>query len=583
MTHENTPYRPERHAPVPAMDGAAGRRPDRSRCAAPRTAVVLLGAVLGAALGAVPAYAWWDDIYGNSAHFIGPSVEFESLGYWNVTEGDSVTVRFGKYNNLLMDSNMAFSTRECKTCTINKAVAGTDFNTATGSASFPGNGHPRVSSDFTIRTIENNKIDGKRCFYIDIDWNGKVNYTNFLNWLVKHTKSGRQTHVMCILDDDNVPTTSPQKVGVSIDNASVEEGGAMTFTVSAPVAAGGAFTVQPAFSHATTESGDFTANTPELAFAGTGAESKTFTVQTTEDTAIEGTESFDVALTLVSKSFTGTIGLGKGRGTIRDDDYPELTISDASAVEGGSLRFTLTLDDAIPPGYSTFYVQPAITAGTATANSDYVAAKPALVRFAGTKGETKTVSVTTLADTVRNEPDETLTLSASGVSSAPVITTDTGTGTIRERTYTDANKPALSVTGGGERQRGQLGELDGDPEQGHQRPLHGDAGLHRHRHQDVGLPGDRRLAAELCRHRERGQDDHHRRPEGRQERERRDRAARPHGRPPGPGGRHRDRQRDHQKRRRAGWGRHWLEALLRDDGRFRHRGRRRRNNRLPLV
>ena len=446
-THSTPCHRTNNNSSANPPRGPA-RRPDRARRAAPRTPAVLLAAFLGAALAAVPAFAW-DDIYGNSAHFIGPSVEFQSLGYWNVTEGDSVTVRFGKYNNLLMDSNMAFSAKECTTCTMEKAVAGTDFNTATGSASFPGNGHPRVSSDFTIQTIENDKIDGKRCFYIDVDWSGKVNYTNFLNWLVKHTKSGRQTHVMCILDDDNVPTTSPQKVGVSIDSASVEEGGAMTFTVSAPVAAGGAFTVQPAFTHATTESGDFTANTPELAFAGTGSESKTFTVQTTEDTAIEGTESFDVALTLVSKSFTGTISLGKGRGTIRDDDYPELTISDASAVEGGSLRFTLTLDDAIPPGYSTFYVQPAITAGTATANSDYVAATPALVRFAGTKGETKTVSVTTLADTVRDEPDETLTLSASGVSSAPVIITDTGTGTIRERTYTDANKPALSVSGGG--------------------------------------------------------------------------------------------------------------------------------------
>ena len=448
MTHENTPSRPERHAPGPAMDGSAGRRPDRSRRAAPRTAVVLLAAVLGAALAAVPAFAW-DDIYGNSFHIFGSGVESESLGYWNVEEGESVTVRFGKYNNLLMDSNMSFKASECKECTIEKAVAGTDFNTATGSVSFPGNHHPRVSSDFTIRTIENNKVDGKRCFYIRVDWSGKVNWTKYLNWMVKQSRSGHQTHVMCILDDDNTPVTQPQTVGVSVSNASVEEGGAMTFTVSAPVAAGGAFTVQPAFTHSTTESGDFTANTPELAFAGTGSETKTFTVQTTEDTAIEGTESFDVALTLVSKSFTGTIGLGKGRGTIRDDDYPELTISDASAVEGGSLRFTLTLDDAIPPGYSTFYVQPAITAGTATANSDYVAATPALVRFAGTKGETKTVSVTTLADTVRNEPDETLTLSASGVSSAPVITTDTGTGTIRERTYTDANKPALSVTGGG--------------------------------------------------------------------------------------------------------------------------------------
>ena len=224
----------------------------------------------------------------------------------------------------------------------------------------------------------------------------------------------------------------------------------MTFRVSTTLAVGGAFRVRPAITHSSTESGDFSFTAPDLSFAGTGAETKTFTVQTTEDTEIEGTESFDVALTLVAKpSNDGKLNLGTGRGTIRDDDYPELTISDASVVEGGRLDFTLTLDDAIPPGYSAFYVQPKITAGTATANSDYVAATPALVRFTGTSGETKTVSVTTLADTVRDEPDETLTLSAKGVSSAPVITTDTGTGTIKERTYTDANKPALSITGGG--------------------------------------------------------------------------------------------------------------------------------------
>ena len=443
MPHTNTPSQPPAHH-------ASGL--DRPRRTAPRTAVVLLAAVLGVALAAVPALAW-DRIYGNSAHFMGPSVEFQSYGYWNVEEGDSVTVRFGKYNNLLMDSTMGFAARACTTCNVENAVAGVDFHTATGSASFPGNGHPRTSSDFTIRTIENDKVDGKRCFYIDVDWSGKVNYTNFLNWLVKHTKSGRQTHVMCILDDDKPPPQPPQPstVGVSVSNASVEEGGTMTFTVAIAMAVGASFTVQPAITHSTTESGDFSFTASELSFAGTGAESKTFTVRTTEDSYIEGTESFDVALTLVAKpSNDGKLSLGTGRGTIVDDDYPELTISDASTAEGGRLNFTLTLDDAIPPGYSAFYVQPAITAGTATANGDYVAATPPLVRFQGTRNETKTVTVVTLADTVQDEPDETLTLSASAVSSAPVITTDTGTGTIRERTYSATRKPALAISGGGD-------------------------------------------------------------------------------------------------------------------------------------
>ena len=427
----------------------SSRRTDRPDRTALRTAAAVLAVILGVA---VPAFAW-DRIYGNSAHFMGPSVEFQSYGYWNVEEGDSVTVRFGKYNNLLMDSTMGFAARACTTCNVENAVAGVDFHTATGSASFPGNGHPRTSSDFTIRTIENDKVDGKRCFYIDVDWSGKVNYTKFLNWLVKHTKSGRQTHVMCILDDDKPPPQPPQPstVGVSVSNASVEEGSTMTFTVAIAMAVGASFTVQPVITHSTTESGDFSFTAPELSFAGTGAESKTFTVQTTEDSYIEGTESFDVALTLVAKpSNNGTLSLGTGRGTIVDDDYPELTISDASTAEGGRLNFTLTLDDAIPPGYSAFYVQPAITAGTATANSDYVAATPPLVRFQGTRNETKTVTVVTLADTVQDEPDETLTLSASPVSSAPVITTDTGTGTIRERTYSATRKPALAISGGGD-------------------------------------------------------------------------------------------------------------------------------------
>ena len=430
------------------------RRADRPRRSFPRGAVVaLLVAFLGVA---VPAFAW-DSIYGNHFGLSGPSVEWVSKGVWQVTEGGTITVTFGKFNNVLKDGNMSFSTEAFPANGFFDgnpgAVAHTDFQIVSPTnSSFPGNHYPRKFTH-TISTYDNTKVDGTRCFYVKVNWDGRVHLPSWIGWMMWVDKRGSQTHVVCILDDDKdrqpPGLTLPQTAGVSVSNASVEEGGAMTFRVSTTLAVGGAFTVQPAITHSSTESGDFSFTAPELSFAGTGAETKTFTVQTTEDTEIEGPESFDVALTLVAKPKSGTLSLGTGRGTILDDDYPELTISDASVVEGGRLDFTLTLDDAIPPGYSAFYVQPAIAAGTATANSDYVAATPALVRFAGTKGEKKTVQVTTLADTVRNEPDETLTLSASGVSSAPVVTTDTGTGTIKERTYSDANRPALSISGGG--------------------------------------------------------------------------------------------------------------------------------------
>ena len=447
---------------LPASTGASrshrsARRPHRPRRPLPRSAAALAAALLCAGLLLpAPAHAW-DSIYGNYFGLSGPSVEWVSKGVWQVTEGGTITVTFGKFNNVLKDGNMNFSTEAFPANGFFDgnpgAAAHTDFQIVSPTtSSFPGNHYPRKFTH-TISTYDNTKVDGKRCFFVKVNWDGKVHLPSWIGWMMWVDKRGSQTHVVCILDDDKdrqpPGLTLPQTAGVSVSNASVEEGGAMTFRVSTALAVGGAFRVQPAITHSSTESGDFSFTAPELSFAGTGAETKTFTVQTTEDTDIEGPESFDVALTLVAKPKSGTLSLGTGRGTILDDDYPELTISDASVVEGGRLDFTLTLDDAIPPGYSAFYVQPAITAGTATANSDYVAATPSLVRFAGTKGEKKTVRVTTLADTVRNEPDETLTLSASGVSSAPVVTTDTGTGTIKERTYSDANRPALSISGGG--------------------------------------------------------------------------------------------------------------------------------------
>ena len=91
------------------------------------------------------------------------------------------------------------------------------------------------------------------------------------------------------------------------------------------------------------------------------------------------------------------------------------------------MTFTVTLSQAVQGGLK---VTPSYTNGTA-ASGDYTANTTALT-FTGTKGETKTFTVSTTEDAVL-EADETFTVGLS-VSDAPtgttVTATDTGTGTI---------------------------------------------------------------------------------------------------------------------------------------------------------
>jgi len=106
----------------------------------------------------------------------------------------------------------------------------------------------------------------------------------------------------------------------------------------------------------TAEIGDFTGNTGTLSFAA-GVTSQTFTVQTTQDAAFEGAETFTATLTnatnggiITDATAVGTIvddGTGPGPfdpagpGT-PDDDSTAFSIGDVSISEGGLMTFTVT-------------------------------------------------------------------------------------------------------------------------------------------------------------------------------------------------------------------------------------------------
>jgi hypothetical protein len=223
-----------------------------------------------------------------------------------------------------------------------------------------------------------------------------------------------------ITDDDTLPT-------ISVDDPAVNEGdGTATFTVSIDSAAGVDTSVDYATSDGSATDGQDYTGQNGTATITAGSTSTTVDVPVLDDTVHEGDETFSLDL---SNPVNGQ-GSPSGTATISDDDgAPDVSISDANVVEGNSgtadLTFDVTLSNASSSDVSVDY---ATSDSTATVGSDYTAASGTLTIPAGdTSG---TITVHAKGDTTY-EPDETLTVTLSGLVGGGSITNDTATGTIR--------------------------------------------------------------------------------------------------------------------------------------------------------
>jgi hypothetical protein len=169
-----------------------------------------------------------------------------------------------------------------------------------------------------------------------------------------------------------------------------------------------------------------------------GEVSKTITLNIVDDFTFEPGETFTLQLSNPVNAELGDSGAGLGTavGTIIDNDpVPELFIGDASALEGDTLEFSLTLSN---PSFETIVVALSTTGASATEGADFGSIDGTLVTFL--PGETlASVTVTSLEDDLF-EPDETFTLGAAPVS-GQVVATDTGTGTIGN----DDGVPVLTI------------------------------------------------------------------------------------------------------------------------------------------
>ncbi len=166
------------------------------------------------------------------------------------------------------------------------------------------------------------------------------------------------------------------------------------------------------------------------------------TVTVTLATEDDNTDEPNATLTLTLAD-GAAYDLGSDRAatlTVQDnDDTPELTVADAAAAEDADLVFAINLD---PASSGTVTVNYAITPNTAQA-ADYTGTTSGKVTFA--PGDTSKNVTLELVDDTTDEPEETVTLTLSGLTGTASIADGTATGTI-----TDNDLPSVTVTSGGD-------------------------------------------------------------------------------------------------------------------------------------
>jgi hypothetical protein len=203
---------------------------------------------------------------------------------------------------------------------------------------------------------------------------------------------------------------------VLIGDASVSEGGVLNFKValSNPVDVDTVISYSTADGSATTAGNDYIAASGSIRILA-GETTGTITVATTDDIINELTETLSVNLTAVEAGGRSVvIGDGTGDGTITNEDGSYLTLSNASATEGGDLVFDVSLSN--PVDVDTVVTWSTVDGTATTAADDYIGQTAQTLTIpAGQLSGTITIS-TTADRTV--ELDETMSIAVTRISAS---------------------------------------------------------------------------------------------------------------------------------------------------------------------
>ena len=326
-------------------------------------------------------------------------------------------------------------------------TADNDYTDNDGSLSFAGTAGE--TKTFTVNTTADNKVELNETFTAAL---GTLTGASAVQ-IAAITKPG-SPQTGTILNDD--AATVAIAANVSQSEATTPQ--AFSVTLSNPVDV--SVTVQFSTS-------DGTAMTGDNDYTGIGSQTVTFNAGTTtaqivnvtvtNDNKVEANEVFNVAIGSLSAGGRNvSLGASTRTGTITNDDAATVTLTGGggSQAEGNSgtsnYVFTATLNNPVQGGLTLAYTTSDGT--TTTADADYVDNDgPALV-FAGTAGETKTITVLVNGD-LNIEADETFVVALGVLTNAPAGVTVAGTsqiGTITndEQDWGDAPTSAQSGLAG---------------------------------------------------------------------------------------------------------------------------------------
>ncbi len=302
----------------------------------------------------------------------------------------------------------------------NSATAGEDYTANTGTLTFAGTAGE--TQTITIATTDDALVESNEDFF--------VNLTNATNNVTIGDAQGIAT-----LTDNDIASN------ITIDDLTITEGTDAVFTVSLDNAVTGGFSVDFATANNSATAGeDYSANTGTLTFAGTAGETQSITIATTDDSLVESNEDFFVNLTNATNGVT--IGDAQGIATITDNDIASnITIDNLTITEGNDALFTVSLDNAVSGGFTVDF---ATANNSATAAEDYTANTGTLT-FAGTAGETQTITIATTDDALV-ESNEDFFVNLTNATNGVTIADAQGTATISDNDSENEIFPTIDIS-----------------------------------------------------------------------------------------------------------------------------------------
>lgn len=308
---------------------------------------------------------------------------------------------------------------------VNKAVQGgvtINYSTVDGSA--------KMNDDYLSKTgVVNFSGANNEQQSIFIDGVSDVVVENQEDYSINYSTSHTLVNVpvsslVTINDDDGLAT-------VTVEDISFNENSSGTFAVSVDKAVQGGFTLDYTLTDITAIGGTDYHNTPgSIVFSGADNQIIDVVIPAINDDVVETSEGFRINLStnndLVDDRDNATA-------TILDDDNSVLLITNQSANEDGTLTFDITLSQAVDGGTN---VTCSFADVTAIGGVDYNNSNQVL-NFAGTAGETHTLSVPLINDDIV-ENDETFTVHLSSsntlindnATATGIITNDDGVATV---------------------------------------------------------------------------------------------------------------------------------------------------------